>query len=106
MIGILTLIFVIALSNNNWMRGHTLADLKLNEEGILVLGIINRDGRYNGIPRGKYTVQEGDHLVVYGKSEHILSLSDRRDKLLGRQEHQKLKKKVEEDLQSEGSQRP
>ena len=90
-------------SDNDWIQGHTLAELKLNEEGILVLGIINRDEKYNGIPRGKYKIQDEDRLVVYGKSDHILSLSDRKDKLRGRQEHQKLKEKVQEDLKKQES---
>lgn len=77
------------------MTGHSLASLKLTEEGILVLGIIGRDESYNGVPRGKYIVKPHDRLVVYGKSNHIVSLSNRTDKLQGREEHRKMKERLE-----------
>lgn len=77
------------------MTGHSLASLKLTEEGILVLGIIGRDESYNGVPRGKYIVKPHDRLVVYGKSNHIVSLSNLTDKLQGREEHRKMKERLE-----------
>lgn len=87
------------IQDNAWMTGHSLASLKLTEEGILVLGVISGDERYNGVPRGKYVVNPDDRLVVYGKSDHIVSLSKRTDKLQGREEHKKMKERLERETE-------
>lgn len=85
------------VEDNQWMIGQSLTQLRLTDEGILVLGVINKDEHYNGVPRGGYTVNADDRLVVYGHSDHIVSLSKREDKLQGREEHRKMKAKFEKE---------
>ena len=51
------------------MEGRRLADLKLSDEGLTVLGIHLPDGSYLGVPRGETTIRAGDRLVLYGRDE-------------------------------------
>ncbi len=61
----------------DWLAGKTLSDMRLRDEGILVLGIQRADGTYIGAPRGWTEVHPGDTLIVYGRAE-LLSELDRR----------------------------
>lgn len=46
----------IKVERQNWLAGNTLKDLQLNDESILVLGILREDGKYTGAPQGKLKV--------------------------------------------------
>lgn len=61
----------------DWLAGKTLSDMRLRDEGVLVLGIQRADGTYIGAPRGWTEVHPGDTLIVYGRAE-LLSELDRR----------------------------
>jgi hypothetical protein len=63
---------------DDWMADRTLAELRLRQEGIVVLGIQSRDGRYLGIPVGSTRVPSGATLVVYGRAESVRKLGERR----------------------------
>lgn len=77
----------IEASENEWLKGKTLADLHLTDEGLLVLGIVRDDNKYIGVPRGRYEVEPTDRLIVYGKSERVAALSKRADAIAGKQSH-------------------
>ncbi len=62
----------------SWLTGRRLEDLRLREEGVIVLGVYRKDGSYLGIPAGSTTVRVGDRLVAYGGDEAIPELSARR----------------------------
>ncbi len=62
----------------DWLAGKTLADLKLREEGVLVLGIRRRDGTYIGAPRGWTEIRPGDTLIIYGRAGLLEELCRRR----------------------------
>lgn len=64
---------------DNWLVEHTLAEVSLRDEGIMVLGIERDDGSYVGAPRGDTAVEAGDVLVLYGHGEALDRL-DRRPK--------------------------
>jgi hypothetical protein len=81
----------VLVKDNAWLCGSTLAELKLTDEGLLVLGVIQKNEKYNGVPRGGYRITGEDRLVVYGQAEQIADLSNRSDKLEGRQKHQESK---------------
>ncbi len=96
------------VGENPWLKGGTLAGLKLPDEGILVLGIRRGEDKYIGVPRGKYEIEDGDRLVVYGRSGRIEELSKRHDKLEGKvahkrsaDEHSKELKEQDEELEEE-----
>jgi Trk K+ transport system NAD-binding subunit len=66
------------VQRGDWVAGHTLAELKLRDEGVFVLGIHHDDGSYIGVPRGSHRVAPGDTLVLYGDAERLEDLDDRR----------------------------
>lgn len=57
--------------DGDWLTGRALGELRLRDEGVVVLGIRRRGGRYLGVPRPTTLVEPGDRLVLYG-SEHAL----------------------------------
>lgn len=75
------------VKENDWLKGKTLAELKLTDEGLLVLGIIRDDNKYIGVPRGRYEIEPEDRLIVYGKGERVAALSKRGDVISGKQSH-------------------
>ncbi len=77
----------IDVASNEWLKGRTLAELNLPDEGILTLGIVRKDNTYIGIPRGQYEILESDRLIVYGRTERIETVSSRHDKLEGKRKH-------------------
>lgn len=54
--------------------GKALSDLRLREQGILVLGIHTTNAGYLGVPRGRYTIEEDDRLVLYGMRSRLEDL--------------------------------
>ncbi|RLD09886.1 MAG: potassium transporter TrkA [Chlamydiae bacterium] len=67
----------IPVQKNDWLENKTLADAKLDEEGILVLGIRKTSGDYIGIPQGNTVFQAGDSITLYGHSEQIGEINKR-----------------------------
>lgn len=63
---------------DSWVADRRLGDLRLPEEGVLVLGITRPDGTYIGAPRGDSRVHAGDTLVLYARSSELAALSKRR----------------------------
>lgn len=61
---------------NDWMADKSLAELRPNDEGILVLGV-QREGGYLGAPTGTLRIEAGDTLLLYGPQDRIVALDDR-----------------------------
>lgn len=91
----------VSAEENSWLKKSTLAELKLTDEGVLVLGVVQANGDYNGVPRGSYRIKPKDKLIMYGLAEQIEEISKRRDKLQGRMEHQQSKKEFDQQLKEE-----
>jgi K+/H+ antiporter YhaU regulatory subunit KhtT len=81
-------IMEIRVDEDDWMAGQTLAELKLRDEGVVVLGIQAPDGKYMGVPTGKSRLDAGDVMVVYGRGEQLKKLDRRRRGVTGSLEHQ------------------
>ncbi len=82
----------IQVRENSWLVNRLLRELRLNEEGVLVLGIERRKGDrviYIGAPRGDTKIMEGDIIICYGPEEVIENLSRRIKGKLGDEEHRK-----------------
>lgn len=94
----------VSAEDNTWLCGSTLAALKLTEEGVLVLGVVQGNGTYNGVPRGGYEIKPEDKLIMYGKAEQIENISKRRDKLQGKMEHKLSKEEFNLKLKAQESQ--
>ena len=62
---------------DDWVAGKNLAQIRLGDEGVQVLGIRRADGPYIGAPTGTTVIRQGDTLVLYGRIEQLAEL-DRR----------------------------
>lgn len=79
--------------SRGWLAGNELEDLRLADEGVLVLGISRSDGSYVGAPRGKTAIREGDVLILYGPSPVLARLGSRGAGHSGNIEHNAAKAK-------------
>ncbi len=86
----------------DWLAGRALRELRLREEGALVLGIVRSDGTYLGAPRGETRLIEGDTLILYGREGLVENLDERRAGARGALEHQRA---VEEHLRAEAEEK-
>ena len=77
----------IAVSPNTWLTNHTLGDLRLKDEGVLVLGVTRADGSYLPVPGKETVLRGGDSLIVYGSDSAVLGLSSRPIGYGGQAEH-------------------
>jgi hypothetical protein len=72
----------------DWLAGRTLLELKLPQEGVLVLGIRREEGAYLGTPTGDTEIRAGDVLVLYAPIHRIEELDQRRKGRRGEAAHQ------------------
>lgn len=66
------------IQKKDWMAERTLAELKLSEEGVVVLAVTRDDGNFIGAPKGETRLHAGDMLVVYGRTTRIQNIDERR----------------------------
>ncbi len=63
------------VGSDAFMAGKTLAELKLRQKGVLVLGIRRQNGGgFEGAPKADTRIEAGDTLVVYGRGPDISSV--------------------------------
>lgn len=82
--------YVVAQLNiepSDWLCDKPLKQLRLSDEGVLVLGIERPDGTYIGAPRGDVELHAADSLLLYGRQEVIANLDFRRGGAEGNWEH-------------------
>jgi Trk K+ transport system NAD-binding subunit len=79
----------IEVDDDDWVEGTPLRDLRLNREGVVVLGVRRADGRYVGVPSGGTTIQAGDTVVVYGEAGQLDELRDRKEGTSGDEAHER-----------------
>jgi hypothetical protein len=72
-----------------WVVGKNLAELRLSDEGVQVLGIRRANGDYVGTPTGNTYIRRDDTLVVYGRTAHLEELQRRREGDEGDVAHEK-----------------
>lgn len=77
----------LSVQESDWLAGRRLAELSLSEEGVLVLGLTRTGGEFIGAPRGHTTIQAGDELIVYGRTEAMEKLDQRTAGFRGNREH-------------------
>ncbi len=54
------------------------SNLKLREEGLIVLGINRENGDYIGIPDGENEIKPGDILITYGRTQSVAQIDERK----------------------------
>ncbi len=86
----------------DWLANRRLSELKLRDEGVLVLGIHKADGTYIGAPRGHTEIHPDDMLVLYGRSSVLSELDARRRGRAGDRAHAAAVKAQKEILREEG----
>lgn len=81
------------IGEHDWMANKTLSALNLRSEGLIVLGIDRKGSDYVGSPNGNALIMPKDVITVYGKSEVIRSVFERRQDSKAGFEHQVFVKK-------------
>ena len=71
----------------SWLAGRRLGELRLREEGVVVLGIEQVDGTYLGVPQADSIAVPGDVLIVYSRSGILSELDHRRGDDTGEAAH-------------------
>jgi Trk K+ transport system NAD-binding subunit len=85
------------IESKHWLVDKTLAEMRLSDEGVLVLGIHRGKAGYKGIPRAGDEIHAGDTLILYGKLERLHELDRRRKGEAGDHQHkQSVKEAVAE----------
>src|SRR4051794_3904593 len=79
----------LAVEEDDWIAGRTLAELKLRDERVDVLGIQKPDGDYIGVPHGDRLIEAGDTLVLYSTEARLEELDDRKCGRAGDEAHQR-----------------
>src|SRR4051812_23701479 len=76
----------------DWVTGHTLAELRLRDEGVIVLGI-HREHEYVAVPDKETVIDPHDTLVFYAPRHRIDELDERHSGPYGDQEHARASEK-------------
>lgn len=79
----------LTVNEGDWLCDQSLQALRLNSEGVLVLGIEKADGTYFGAPRGQTELNANDVLLIYGRGEVLSNLDERRKGARGNWDHHK-----------------
>ena len=74
-------------SPDGWLAGRTLGDLRLRDEGVVVLGIARPDGSYVGVPDKDTLVRPNDTLILYGRASSFEDLTRRAPGRAGNEAH-------------------
>lgn len=80
---------------SDWTANKSLAESKLRQEGVVVLGINRENGDYIGVPDGETEIRPGDILITYGRAKNVAEIDERKEGTRGNQEH---RQKVEEQV--------
>ena len=66
-----------SVEEKDWLSNKTLKELRLQQEGVMVLGIRRSDGSFVGGPDGDREIKSGDLLILYGKGNDLRELDKR-----------------------------
>ena len=80
-------VYELEARSSNWLYNHTLSQLGLAQEGVLVLGIHRANGNYIGAPHGDTLIGCNDILTCYGSEKVLKRLSSRLSGAKGDAEH-------------------
>lgn len=75
------------VSRGHWLVDRRLAESRLADEGVTILGIQRAGGEFLGVPRGETLIQDEDRLIVYARVEAIEALTERRRDAEGDAKH-------------------
>lgn len=75
------------VGEGDWLAGRSLRESDLSGEGVLVLGIQRKGGRYVGTPGPDARMRAGDTLILYGRVPVLEAIDERRAGSQGDREH-------------------
>jgi hypothetical protein len=73
----------------SWLTESSLAELRLRDEGVMVLGIVHTDGHYEGVPGPESRLEGGDTVILYGQTGTVAELAARRSGPQGDSDHER-----------------
>ena len=85
----------IGIDKNHWLCDKSLKEVRLNDEGIIILGINRIDGTYLGAPGAGTHIRENDSLTIYGRGETMNRLEKRTKTKRGDKDHDRMVKQQE-----------
>lgn len=91
----------IGIDKKHWLCDKTLKEVRLNDEGIIVLGINRVDGTYLGAPVASTYIRENDSLTIYGRGETMNRLEKRTKTRRGDKDHDRMVRQQEKIEQQE-----
>lgn len=68
----------IGVQEGDWVAGRSLDELRLRDEGLVILGVEMAGGEYIGAPGFETVVRPRMKLVVYGRADRLAELGCRR----------------------------
>ncbi|HSO05618.1 MAG TPA: TrkA C-terminal domain-containing protein [Pelomicrobium sp.] len=77
------------VERDDWLADKSLRQAELQDEGVLVLGIQRADGTFLGAPHGPTEIAANDLLILYGRTEALERLDERRRGRSGDREHER-----------------
>lgn len=69
----------LTVGEDDWLADTPLRELELPHEGVVVLGVLRRDGEYEGAPGPDTRIEPGDKVITYGKAHRLRELAERAD---------------------------
>src|SRR4051812_12003846 len=75
------------VEEGDWLADHTLAELGLRDEGVVVLGLRRPRSDYIGAPGSMTVIRAGDTLTVYARTSRLCELDERRPGVAGDAAH-------------------
>ena len=96
------------VQSGDWLAGRSLGELGLRQEGIVVLGVTRKNGRFIGVPDGDTNIKADDVLILYGRADGIRDLDERQHGYTGNMAHQQKmadQKRIERE-ENEGDDKP
>ena len=91
----------LAVGPKDWLAEKSLVDLRLPNEGVLVLGIRRSQGAFLGTPTADMVIHAGDTLILYGTVDRIEELDRRRSGPRGDEAHKEAVDVHSEDLEGQ-----
>ena len=76
-----------AAQTGDWIVGRPLGELRLRDEGVLVLGVVRSDGSYVGVPGKETRIEPGDTVILYGRDDTFVDISTRQQGQEGEAAH-------------------
>lgn len=77
----------LVVQKDDWLEGKSLAQCELPAEGVTILGIYRADGNYLGAPRADTDLRSGDTVILYGHSDNLRELDERKADTRGDEAH-------------------